>query len=311
MKRIISFTAAAAVAVNLLGVCMTSENTGWICSLPAYAEAADSGFFGESLTWTLDSSGTLTISGEGAMQDCPNRSSPFFDNQIIQKVIISEGVTSIGTGAFSFCTGLKSVRIADSVTSIGEFAFEFCEELTDITIPDGVICIGAGAFEGCSSLTGITLPTGITSINDSTFSRCAALTSIAIPAGVISIGDSAFRFCTGLTDITIPKSVERIGGDAFSDCENLTIRGWTVSFAEIYARKHSIPFEAVAKDLSLGDITLDGDVGLRDAVLLAKAIDGIYTLPVEARKKADMNYDGAVNQEDLKLLLRRLAGLDW
>lgn len=45
-----------------------------------------------------------------------------------------QGVTSIGSYAFSGCSGLTSVTIGNGVTSIGKFAFYDCHALTNITI---------------------------------------------------------------------------------------------------------------------------------------------------------------------------------
>ena len=51
-----------------------------------------------------------------------------------------------------------------AVTSIGAGAFFFCSGLTSIEIPAGVTSIGYSAFYGCSGLTSIEIPAGVTSI---------------------------------------------------------------------------------------------------------------------------------------------------
>ena len=108
-------------------------------------------------------------------------------------------VTSIGYGAFAYCTSLTSVTIPNSVTSIGEEAFECCFSLTSITIPNRVTSIGNSAFYKCTSLTSITIPNSVTSIGVWAFSGCSSLTSVTIPNSVTSIGDSAFFNCSKLT----------------------------------------------------------------------------------------------------------------
>ena len=48
---------------------------------------------------------------------------------------IPNSVESIGSRAFSGCTGLTSVTIPDSVTKIDNYAFEGCTSLKEVTIP--------------------------------------------------------------------------------------------------------------------------------------------------------------------------------
>ena len=164
-------------------------------------------------------------------------------------------VTSIGSSAFSGCTGLTSITIPASVTSIGSYAFRDCRCLTSITIGSGVISIGNQPFYGCYALASIkveqgnetydsrdncnaiietstntliagcmntVIPESVTSIGSSAFHGLTGLTSITIPNSVTSIGSSAFSGCTGLTSITIPGSVTSIDYNAFGGCTGLT-----------------------------------------------------------------------------------------
>ena len=179
----------------------------------------------DNLTWTLTADGTLTISGEGAMKDynSDDNPSPVYNNSDVKKIVIEDGVTSIGDYAFRGCSSLTSITLPDSVTSIGDSAFKNCSSLTSITIPDSVTSIGDWTFYKCSSLTSITIPNSVTSIGDSAFYNCRSLTSITIPDRVTSIESSAFYNCSSLTSITIPKSVTSIGSGVFNNCNNLTV----------------------------------------------------------------------------------------
>ena len=113
------------------------------------ANAENSGTCGPNLRWHLTDNGVLTISGKGKMYDYS------FDNRApwgrydIKRIIIGNGITTIGGRAFAGCSALTSVTISNSVTTIGEAAFHYCSALTSITIPNSVTEIGYSAFSIC------------------------------------------------------------------------------------------------------------------------------------------------------------------
>ena len=190
--------------------------------LPMAAWADDSGTCGDNVTWTYEeATQTLTISGSGAMYDY-NLFTPWrnYTSNII-KVVIEDGVTSIGNCAFYYCSFITSITIPNNITSIGVKAFEKCSSLTSINIPNGVTIIGSEAFYNCTGLTSLTIPNGVTSIGGNAFTNCLGLTSIVIPNGVTSIGNGTFQNCKGLTSIIIPNSVTSIGDKAFYGCTSL------------------------------------------------------------------------------------------
>ena len=148
-KRLLSFVLAVLMIASLLPATALA------------AEVAASGTCGaegdgSNLTWTLDSEGTLTISGSGDMYDYDFSRAPWYGSRSrVKSAVIADGVTSIGESAFYVCTSLTSVTIPDSVTSIGYKAFGSCESLTSVTIPDSVTRIGEYAFYDCTSLTDV------------------------------------------------------------------------------------------------------------------------------------------------------------
>ena len=178
-------------------------------------------------------------------------------------VIIPEGITAIGDGAFRLCRSLRSVTIPDSVTSIGDKAFSECGMLTSIVIPEGVTAIGDEAFYFCSSLTSIVIPEGVANIGMSAFEHCESLTSIVIPEGVTAIGKDAFADCQSLTSIVIPEGVTSIGSHAFAGSDLLIIycevsskpSGWSDSWNSI-----NWGYRPVVWDCNNNEVAEDGNI---------------------------------------------------
>ena len=139
----------------------------------AFADTVASGTCGadgDNLTWTLDSDGVLTISGEGRMADFKWDTIPWYTYRTaVKNGTISDGVTSIGEYVFCGCSGLTSVIIPDSVTDIADYAFEECSSLTSVVIPNSVTSIGESVFWGCSNLQSVTIPDSVTSIGENAF----------------------------------------------------------------------------------------------------------------------------------------------
>ena len=106
-----------------------------------------------ALKWTLCPDGTLNINGTGAMPNYFYNTSPWKPHQkSIFRVVIGEGVSSIGNDAFFNCFKMTAVTIPNSVTAIGDYAFGNCSSLTSVTIPVSVTHIGDHAFAKCNQL---------------------------------------------------------------------------------------------------------------------------------------------------------------
>ena len=178
-------------------------------------------------------------------------------NSITQTAEVTSKPSDSYSGNITIPETIKFNSVSYSVTSIGSSAFSGCSGLMSITIPNSVIVIGGGAFYGCSSLTSIEIPNSVTEIVDCAFYGCSSLTSVAIGNSVTYIGDHAFKNCSHIkaiyyteslenwihnswsptaiasaydlyiqdnrvTDITLPNNVTSIRYGAFNGCSSLT-----------------------------------------------------------------------------------------
>ncbi len=224
--------------------------------------SGECGAEGSNLQWTLDDSGTLTISGTGAMADYSGlNDQPWYRNlKNITALVIGENVTNIGVGAFKNIPGLETVTFAEGsqLTTIGINAFINCPALKEITLPASVTSVYQTAFNSCTALTdihvaegniaykdidgvlytadgttlvryplgkiaeSITTPNGVTTVGQGAFSFNKNIKSITLSEGVTTIGDYAFQSCTALTEITLPAGLTSVSSEAFDACTALT-----------------------------------------------------------------------------------------
>ncbi len=207
------------------------------------------------LCWELYSDGTLILSGQGSLDSYDlGRFRQPWQGKYIRKLIIKEGVTSIGDCAFKNCKDLISVSLPDSLLSIGCNAFyntaiynnpdnwengalyidncliEAKNIYGKFIVKSGTELIAASAFgnglydEGDmlnEYLTSIVIPDGVRGIGYAAFGNCKKLTTIELPQSIIFLGDCAFNNCITLTDIQIPDRITDIGNYTFSGCTAL------------------------------------------------------------------------------------------
>lgn len=158
-------------------------------------------------------------------------------------VIIPDGVTEIGKGAFENNTTMMSVEIPNSVIDIEEYAFYNCINLRGVCIPDSVVSIGAYAFYECENISMVVLSKKLKSMWMMAFGFCSKIESIEIPKSLTNtcnpfLGDEnlkiitfeegtriiskgLFAGCEGIEEIRIPDTVFRIYPEAFDGCINL------------------------------------------------------------------------------------------
>ena len=182
-----------------------------------------SGSCGANVTWEFDpSTGALTITGTGAMDDYLNNASTPWNSYIadITSVTITDGVTNVGNHSFEQCTSLTTVTIGDDVETIGTFAFSECgDQFTTLTLGNSIRTIGNQAFASNRGITGFTLPSTLETIGNYAFIHNNAITTLTIPSNVTSIDVDAFYDWKAVTDVyCYPNAADLTWDDG--DCDD-------------------------------------------------------------------------------------------
>lgn len=139
----------------------------------------------------------------------------------IEKIILPNGLKSIGESAFNGCTNLRNINMPDSVSSIGSWAFSG-SAIESMNIPNNVEIIGDHTFRYCSNLSYIHLPNELQRIGDYAFSECTNLIKVNNMSSSKLYRIGAYAFCGCQIDsIDIPANVTSIGYYAFLNCESL------------------------------------------------------------------------------------------
>ena len=219
-----------------------------------------------NVTWTLTPTGDkvsvdneekdsyiLTISGAGAMADLDvtgvnNADTPQSEWKTdtrpwkdyiyqITKVVIDEGVTSVGKRSLKCARNLEELILPDSLEIIGYQAFHYCSNLKTInglgasihtimqsafqgiaieaiSIPGNVKTIAPYAFLGCANLSSVNLESGIEKIENQAFAM-TAIQKIEIPDSVSTIGTAVFYMCKNLESVVLPKTLTNISSQLF------------------------------------------------------------------------------------------------
>ncbi|MCR5611188.1 MAG: leucine-rich repeat protein [Clostridiales bacterium] len=210
-----------------------------------------------SVFWGFDG-GRLIIDGSGEIPDVTRAGAPWegFASGV-NEIVIADGVTRVGSGAFSGCTECTSLRISASVTSIGSGAFSDCAKLSDVcyggTAEDWAdISIGddnapldaaefhygeAGLASGALSdgirwelgFDGTLTVNGAGDMPDLAYDQPAPwedhkgrIKRVVIGDGVGRIGEYSFQGSPALTEAVIAGSVVSIGRSAFASCSVLS-----------------------------------------------------------------------------------------
>ncbi len=159
----------------------------------------------------------------------------FSYNETAAKIIVPEGVISIGDHAFGECTKLKSVELPSSLSWLGDLVFQGDVRLTKAALPDSLVHIGINPFDRCDVLDAVelredhpfyTVEKGI--LYDRRAGKMISYpagvqeTSYTVPDWVTSIGMAAFSENAMIREVVLPDTLIELEGNPFCGCTALT-----------------------------------------------------------------------------------------
>lgn len=204
-----------------------------------------------TVEWVLDS-GVLTISGTGRVPDYSStRATPWAKAQV-SSVQIGEGITYVGSYAFSGCASLTAVSLPASLQGIGVNAFRDCGSslrytyagtlaqwgdisfaAADDPTASGVVLYESGKYMNgtCGEAMWKLQSDGTLRISGTGAAKAPAagtgwaaedVQSLVVEEGITEIGGSLFRGYSAIKTAALPRSLQTVGANAFSGCNALT-----------------------------------------------------------------------------------------
>ena len=157
---------------------------------------------------------TLTKVGSEAFRGCSNLETVTGTSNAYK------GITSIGGSCFRDCKKLKQLDgliengiliLPEGVTSVGTFAFTECDAITYIDFPSTFNYVGQQGFSYMSNVEILNFDkiTGVLTLNNcGHFRDMDKLVAVSLPEGMVEVNNRAFASCDNLTAVYMPNSVQ-------------------------------------------------------------------------------------------------------
>ena len=212
MKKLISLIISVLLAFSFMSA----------ISFNALADTVDSGTYSSDdeelrFSWSLDSNGTLTISGDQKrVGNFSAQGAPWYQyREQVKRLVVEEGVIQLGAYSFYGMSALESVDFG-TINTLGDHAFQNCTSLKRIILPNQVSWVYTAAFQGCTSLTFANIGDRWWSngtVPDWFFEGCTSLAVIRMGNNYTGFGDSTISNCPALKAvITDNTNVNSAGG---------------------------------------------------------------------------------------------------
>lgn len=146
----------------------------------------------------------------------------FYGCESLKQVTLSDGLETIGYGAFAF-SGIEQIVIPSSVKKISDYAFDFCDQLKSVNLSEGLQSMGDGAFCYCKKLEAVKLPNSLETMGSGCFLECGNLKSVYISSSLKRLEEMTFESCSSLTKVEFGSDSQLwyLGPSCFGFCSSL------------------------------------------------------------------------------------------
>ncbi len=143
-----------------------------------------------------------------------------FNNAGLLEIVLPDGLTELGVGAFSGCEYATKIVLPKTVTKIADEAFSYCSSVEELVIEDGVSEIGGRAFLMCYELKKLTLPSSLKTVGQMAFAGLDVLEELHCRAVTPpSLGSSAFLCDEGDVPVNCTLYVPEGSKNAYSTAD--------------------------------------------------------------------------------------------
>lgn len=250
----------------------------------------------------LQNAGDFAIAGDGVLikyqgsdsdltipESVGRIASRAFTSSKVKSVMIPANVYAVDAYAFADCVGLESVSFSEGLVTIGDGAFRGCKSLKALKTPATLSYLGQAAFCGDVSLQSAAIRGGDLTLSYNAFKGCTGLKHALLSDGVSAVFDKAFDGCAALEGLSVSSETRDISSSALSGCDKAVVCCQADSAA-------AGAFEKI--NTIMGDADSDKSLNVVDATLIQLYIARLQSLNGTQIASSDVNFDGEINVLD-------------
>lgn len=180
----------------------------------------------KEISWTLYADGVLTLSGKGKLSDSWTfgKVGLAISGDVKIKDLF-EVITKLGSTE-EYVKDVKKIIVGEGITSVGNNNFASCVNATEVQLPSTLTSIGKNAF-AYTSIASLKIPAGVTKIGESAFYGTKLVSVVFADKAAIKTIDKLAFAKTNLEKLSVPASVESLSADVCT--ENAEFKGFDVA----------------------------------------------------------------------------------